>query len=185
MDILNRTSAPQILRFFDICFKEGVIDAYEFGDDFGAKEFYNRKMSDWTFGFLGKEEDLDWKVFRNGLYWFARMRKMSTFADSYIFRLRQVRSEWCLLPYCMRFYLMGVKEWVEYPNPVNIEIFKGQPKRHWNPNVGMKVFMRGDYFSYMHEFAHEYRQIPLENKPVSDAMMDGFCQCVFDLSSNY
>ena len=44
--VLNRTTGPQILRLFDVCFKQGVIDAFNFGNDLDAKEFLEEKQEE-------------------------------------------------------------------------------------------------------------------------------------------
>lgn len=182
---LNRTSAPIILRFFDTCFKQGVIDAYELGDDYEAEEFLAQKRADWSFGLLGKAMDMDWQAFRFTLYWWARNKHMSYLADSYLFNVRRKGHLWCFLPYCMRFYLMGVEEWLAYPEPSRLELFKGKAKVHWNPKLPSRQITINDIITYMHDFAYEFRRLPEEAKPISSASMDGFCLAVFDLSRKY
>lgn len=184
-EILNRTTAPQIVRFFDVCFKAGVIDAYSYGDDLSVKEFYEQKMSDWTFGSLNTGDVMDWKSFQFVLYWWARKYHMKSLAENYIFKIRTVSYQWCLLPYCMRFYLMGVKEWLDYPSPANIEVFKTLRRAHWSPTADVKAFTRGDYFSHLHDFAFHYRKLPEETKIATDTAMDTFVKALFDLSQKY
>lgn len=36
---LNRRSAPYIVRFFDYCYKRGVWDACDHGDDYEVRSF--------------------------------------------------------------------------------------------------------------------------------------------------
>lgn len=183
--VLNRTTAPQVVRFFDVCFKRGVIDAYELGDDLEAKDFLESRLEDWRFGVIGKPEDLDWQMFRFTMYFWARENHLTKFAEDYIFKVRSKNYTWCLLPYCLRFYLMGIKEWLDYPNPVNIEMFKHSSKVHWNPSVIPYKITTGDFISYMHEFAYDYRRRPEEDKEVSDTAMDSFCLAIFDLTRKY
>ena len=182
---LNRTIAPHILRFFDICFKQGVIDAYTLGDDLESKSFLETRKEDWKFGVLGKPEDHDWQMFRFTLYWWARRVNMKSLCENYIFKIRKIDPVWCFLPYCMRFYLLGIEEWLNYPNPVGIEVFKRSYRAHWDPGSGMKKFTRGDYFSYMHDFAYAYRGIPEEERPASCSSMEAFCQAMFDLPRGF
>ena len=59
---LNRTTAPQVVRFFDVCFKQGVIDAYNYHDNYGARDFLQRFKESWDFGVLGEPEDFDWEI---------------------------------------------------------------------------------------------------------------------------
>ena len=181
---LNRTTAPQILRFFDVCFKRGVIDAMDYGDDLDTREFLQARKNEWSLGILGKE-DSSWQFFCSNLYWWARNAKLMTLAEKYFFALRKKDLSWCLLPYCMQFYLLGIEEWLDYPNPANIEIFKSTPKLHWSPKGPIKKFIRPDYFSYLHNFYYQYSQIPEDLQTVSPTMMDSFVSAIYDLSSRY
>lgn len=183
--LLNRTTAPQAVRFFWTCFRQGVLDACEFGNDLDAKEFYERKTADWSFGLLGGPEDYDWQMFRQQLYWWARQAGLKSLAEGYIFRIRTKNYLWALLPYCMRFYLMGVGEWLKYPNPGGIQIFKLKPMTHWDPSSPVAKVTRVDVVSYLHGFEFEFRQTPEDGREVSEAAMSAFVKALFDLSSKY
>mgnify|MGYP006988898266 CR=1 FL=1 len=185
-NILNRTTAPQVIRFFDICFKQGVFDAYNLGDDLEAKAFLEERSEDWKFGILGEADDYDWQAFRFTLYWWARKYHMTGLAENYIFKIQTKNYLWCLLPYCMRFYLMGIDEWECYPNPVNIEVFKGQNKVHWDPSADVNKFTTQDYIYHMQDFAHKYRRLPEDYPyPVSPGVMDEYCKAIYDLTRKY
>ena len=181
-DVLNRTSAPQILRFFDVCFKQGVIDAGNYGDDLSVREFLESHREDWTFGALGEEEGCDWKWYRFILYRWARASHQANFAEDYIYQIKRVNYLWCFLPFCMRFYLMGLEEWLAYPVYSSLDRFKLEMRRHWNPNLPVKKITPMDTISYMHEFAHQYRNAPEGAKLLSPFTMDGFCQAVYNLT---
>lgn len=180
--LLDRAMAPHIIRFFDICFKQGVLDAYEYGDDMEAKSFLRARKEDWKFCTLTRENDQDWQTFRFTLYWWARRNHMSKLAEGFIFNLRTKTPAWCFLIYCMRFYLMGVSEWLEYPNPLPLEIFKHHGKIHWDPNERVKKITKPDFISYMYDFALDYRAIPEAERPMSVITMDGFVKALFDLT---
>ena len=183
--LLTRTTAPAVIRFMCYCFRRGVLDAYEFGNDSDAREFYNQKSEDWTFGTLQYSGDSDWKAFRSQLYWWSREAHMKTLAESYIFRIRNRNYTWCILPYCMRFYLMGVKEWLDYPNPGRIELFKQSGNVHWDPASPIKSITRMDVISYLHTFEFEFRRLEEGTVDVSAASMSSFIQALYDLSRKY
>ena len=183
--ILNRTTAKHAMHFFDVVFKHGVIDACEFGNDLDAKEFLDARRADWEFARLGSGEKYDWQAFRYDMYWLARRASMKTFAESYLFKIRSKNYPWCILPYCMRFYLMGVQEWLNYPNPSRIELFKTINRNHWDPNEPAQKITNTDIFSYLHGFEFEYRQLPEEGRPVSPVLMTSFNQALFDLTRKY
>jgi len=183
--LLTRTTAPKVILFFDLCFKRGVIDACEEGDDLGVKEFYEKRLADWRLGPIGSDDDYDWHMYRYWLYWIAREHRLKSLAESYLFRLNRKNYVWCLLPYCMRFYLMGISEWLKYPNPAPIEIFKGRPRVHWDPNSPNQAITRIDIMSYLHNFEYEYMKLPEEVKQVGDMPMSSFVKALFDLSRKY
>lgn len=183
--LLNRTTAPHVLRFFDLCFKQGVIDACAYGNDLDTKEFLEAKEADWSFGTLEQPDDYDWQAFRYWAYWLARRNGMKTLAENYFFRIRSHNYVWCVLPYAMRFYLMGIREWLRYPNPVGIEMFKSQNRIHWDPNEKTKAITKPDIISYLHEFEFQYRRLDIELQPVSETAMSSFIQALFDLSRKY
>jgi len=183
--LLNRTTAPQLIRFFDHCFKQGVLDACERGNDIDVKEFLEDKKESWDFGTILEPSDYDWHAFRYWVYWLARKRGMKSLAENYFFRIRVKNYIWCALPYCMRFYLMGIEEWLRYPNPVGIELFKATPRIHWDPNEEVKTITKPDIISYLHEFEFQFKKVPIEQKIISDAAMTGFVQALFDLTRQY
>ena len=183
--LLNRTTAPQAVRFFWTCFRWGVMDACEYGNDLEVKEFYEGHRQDWTFGVLSNPADFDWQMFRNQLYWWARQAGLKSLAEGYIFRIRTKNYIWALLPYCMRFYLMGVGEWLKYPNPGAIEVFKAKPMTHWDPSESLAKVTRMDIISLLHNFEFEYRQTPEEGREISDAAMSGFVSYLYDLTRKY
>lgn len=183
--LLTRTTAPQAIRLMCSCFKQGVLDACSYGDNIGAKEFVAQKRDDWSFGELGGAEEYDWQMFRNRLYWLARKNKQKSLAESYIFRIRAKNYTWCLLPFCMRFYLMGIEEWLRYPNPVRIELFKADGAKHWDPSEPNKAITKKDIISYLHGFEYEYRSLPAEKKEVAETALAAFIMAVYDLSRKY
>lgn len=184
-DLLTRETAPQAIRFMYLCFQRGVLDAHAFGSDLDAEEFYKDRMADWGFGTLAHPGEFDWKAFRSQLYWWAREHRMKTLPEKYIFRIRNKNYTWCLLPYCMRFYLMGIREWLDYPNPGRIEFFKQSGKDHWNPNAPIKSMTRTDIISYLHTFEFEFRRADTGVLGVSEASMSSFISALYDLSRKY
>lgn len=184
-DPLNRTTAPMVLRFFDICFKQGVLDAYNFTNDYGAKEFLDARKEDWRFGVLGEQDDFDWEMWRFTLYRWARQNHMMKFAESYLYRITKINYLWCLLPYSMRFYLMGIEEWLSYPNPSGIELFKHEGRVHWSPVHKPRKITKSDFRFYMQDFAYQYKRLPEEQRPISYSTMDEFTKAIYDLNHNY
>lgn len=185
MEYLNRTTAPQAVRFMFVCFRQGVLDACEYGDDMGVKEFVDAHKASWTFGILGEPDDYDWQAFRVKMYSLARRNHLGGFAENYIFRIRQRNYLWCLLPYCLQFYIMGLEEWLAYPNPQKIAAFKKAGSIHWDPNYPYKQIKRMDIINSMQEMALLYRRIPEEDRLIGATTMDGFIEAVYNLTRKY
>lgn len=133
---VNRTTAPNILRLFDYCFKQGVKEAMDMEDDYAVKEWVERREENHDYGLLSEPgEGFDWKRWRFTLYRWCRENRLNTIAENYIDRLRvfQGNMTFAIIPISMQFYLMGVGEWLEYPNPLAWAIFSTQAKIHWKP----------------------------------------------------
>lgn len=184
-DPLNRSSAPQVIRLFDACFKQGVLDAHRVGDDFLAKEFIGKHKGEFTFGLLGDGLEYDWQMFRFTLYRWARMYHLTNLAEAYILFIRSKNYLWAMLPYCMQFYIMGIEEWLAYPNPSRISLFKANAKVHWDVNYPVRKFSTADYVSYMHEIAFAYQRVPEEERPIQLSTLDGYCSALYNLTRKY
>lgn len=156
---INRTSAPNIIRLLDYCFKKGVQEASEFEDDYTAKEWLEEKLSTGGYGLLSEDSvDFDWKRWRFTLYRWCRDRRLNSLAENYIDKIRtyQATFAFAILPITMRFYLMGVQEWLEYPNGLNMALFKQNQKIHWKPMPKHLVKLTtNDYISLIQEFVYE------------------------------
>ena len=184
-DPLNRRNAPGIIRLFDTCFRQGVFDACDAGDDCMVRDFVSRHRSSWTFGtILGADEE-DWRSFRFIVYRWARENGNTFIAENYLIMIRKTNYLWCILPFCMWFYLMGAEEWLAYPDPTRIQVFKANKRTHWNQNVKVKAMTRMDFISYMHDACFQYRSLEPEKKLVNDLAMDNYCSAVFDLTRPY
>lgn len=112
---------------------------------------------------------------------------MTKFSENYVYCIVRKNYLWYLLPFCMRFYLMGIEEWLEYPNPVAIERFKLNSRSHWAPqkNLSLQRITVNDFISYMQEFVYAYRRVPEDKKTMNAGIMDGYCQAIHDLTRRY
>lgn len=183
---LNRTTAPQILRLCALCLKNGVLDAYEMGDDYAVEEFLRKHKEGWTYGVLGEPDDYDWKMWRFSLYKWCRRNALSQFADNYLYEVKRFNYLYCPILLSMRFYLMGIEEWLSYPNPVNIERFRKESAVHWAPmGAGSQKMTRKEIIAEMQNVAFQFRRRPEEAQEVSFGVIDEFCKAIYDLTSSY
>lgn len=182
---LNRTSAPNVVRLFDYSFKQGVIDAASFEDDYTAKEWMEERLEKGDYGLLPEHEvPYDWKRWRFTLYRWCREARMSPLAENYIDKIRHYQKDFlfAILPLSMRFYLMGVSEWLEYPNPVGLALFKQSPKVHWKPVPShLKKITNNDFISQVQEFVYERQAKNYEGDMLHsryDAFVFGLWRCL-------
>ena len=183
---LNRTSAPQILRLCLLCLKNGVLDAYDLGDDYAVEEFLTKHKKGWTYGILGEPDDYDWKMWRFALYKWCRRHGLSTFAENYLYEVKRFNYLYCPILITMRFYLMGIEEWLAYPNPVNIERFRKESSLHWQPmGQGSQKMTRREIIAEMQDIAYQFRRRPESEREISFSVLDEFCSAMFDLTSKY
>ena len=184
-DPLNRKNAPAIIRFYDVCFKQGVIDACKAEDDYAVREFLLEHKPLFKFGTVREPEGHDWRSYRFVLYKWARDNGMTSLAENYIMRVGKLNYIWSFLPCCLWFYIMGIEEWLEFPSASKLEAFKSNTRIHWDPGVVNRNITKMDYIYYMNEAAFAYKSMDVEEKLVSDSCMDGFCRAVHDLSQKY
>lgn len=183
---LNRNLAPNILRFFDICFKQGVIDACNYHDNYAAADFVAQRKEDWHFGILGEPDDFDWEMWRYTMYRWAREHGMHGFARTHLFQIVKKNPQWYILPHCMCFYLMGIEEWLAYPEPAKLQVFKTTRKTHWKKMPpGQQKMDKNDFITCMQGFAFEFRRVPRDFRPFNALTFDGYARAMHDLTRPY
>lgn len=167
----------QIAHLFDYCFKRGVIEAYDAEDDAAVMEWYEERKKDGGYGLISDMGlEYDWRRWRFTLLRWCRIAGIRTLGEDFIDGLKRdgnILS--AVFPFCMRFYLLGVKEWLDYPNQINIEYFRHNPRIHWTDN-GEK-FYNNDYIVYLHEFTYEAIDSGMD--PARIKRLDGFAQAMW------
>lgn len=163
--LITRRTAPEIIRLLDFCYKKGVIDACETEDDYAVQEWYDGVFQNGKYGLLTHiGEDFDWKKWRFFLLRWCRENRLSSLGYDYIDTIRQVNGfSYVLLPMAMRFYLMGVGEWLQYPNEHALELFRRTARRRWLNTLPkhMMNMKTDDYISLIQEFVYEFRKHPM------------------------
>lgn len=182
---LNRTTAPQILRLCSLCLKHGVLDAYEMGDTYASEEFLAKHKEEWTYGVLGEPDDYDWKMWRFFLYKWCRRGGLAKFAEKYLYEVKRCNYLYCPVLISMRFYLMGIEEWLAYQNPVGIEVYRGSSGLHWGAPRGAGKLTRTEIIADMQEIYYQYRRLPEERRDLSANVLNEFCSAIYDLTSKY
>lgn len=187
---LNRTTAPQIIRLFDTCFKRGVLDAQAQEDDYAVREFLERHKAAGDYGLVYDDENFDYRRWRFTIERWCRQYRIGSVGDTYLDSM-YVRT-WsrktfllAVLPMTMRFYLMGVEEWLEYPNPLGLELFKQTKKIHWKPVPShMKNMTTQDFLSLLQEFIYERQKMKLDGD-LTETQYDSFSRAMWAMTRKY
>ena len=163
---ITRASAPEVIRLLDFCYKKGVVDAAAVEDDLAVQDWLDAMHKQGKYGLVDfPDEECDWKRWRFFLLRWCRENRLSKLGFEYIDSLRKVSGfEYVVIPMTMRFYLQGVKEWLEYPNELGLVLFKSKYRQRWTNKVPqtMKVMRTDDFISLIQEYIYELRQYPME-----------------------
>lgn len=187
---LNRTTAPQVIKLFDECFRRGVMDASAEEDDYGCREFVDRHKADGGYGLVYDDTDFDYRRWRFTIERWCRESRLGSVGDTYLNSM-YVRTAsrqsflFAVLPMSMRFYLMGIEEWLEYPNPLGMALFKQERKQHWKPMPKhLKKLTTSDILSYLQEFIYERQKMGLEGD-LSPRQYDSFSEAMYKFTRKY
>lgn len=162
---ITRRNAQEIISLLDFCFRKGVLSAYEVGNDWQVKDWYDERLGNWSYGMVDyPDEEFDWRRWRFFLLKWCRENRLSMTTYELIDGVRVVQGmSYVLLLMTMRFYLLGVKEWLEYPNGAALAIFRSRRKQRWSNKVPehMKNMKNDDFISLIQEFSYEFRSNPV------------------------
>lgn len=174
---ITRRSAPEIIRLLDFCYKRGVVDACEVEDDIAVEEWYRSMIGSGHYGLVCmEEEECDWKRWRFFLLRWCRENRLSSLGYNYIDGIRKPTGFlYLIIPMTMLFYLLGVKEWLDYPNPLGMAIFKSKVRMRWPKDSLIKNMKNDDYISIIQEFIYKLRKNPMvEMKKIQPSTYDNF-----------
>jgi hypothetical protein len=162
----------------------------ELGDDYAAMDFLERHKADGGYGLVYDDEKFDWRRWRFVLERWCREFRLGsvgeTYIDSmYVRTLSRRNFLFAIIPISMRFYLMGVEEWLDYPNPAGAEIFRNTRKIHWKPvPKHMRIMTTPDIRSYVQEFIYERQKMAIEGD-LSDTQYDDFSRALWKMTQKY
>ena len=185
---MNRTTGPQCIRLLDICFRQGVFDACELDDNVYAKEFLDTMLETGGYGLLLEPtSNYDARRWQLALYRMCRFENLRSLVEGYIDRVHMYKNTylWALIPITMRFYLMGIQEWLEYPNPNALELFRHNRRVHWKKTTShLKAITRQDFITLVQEFVYERQDRNFEGD-LSAAKYDGFANALWRTNQKY
>jgi len=158
-------------------------------DDYAVQEFYDARMADGGYGqLLDDNDDFDWRRWQHALYRICRLNRVGNSTANYIDSIHRYQRTFvfALLPMTMRFYLEGIKEWLDYPNPSAIQMFKQNRRQHWTPNLPSHIrsIRTPDYIFMLQSFVYERQNMHLE-KDLSATHYDHFANAMWRLTQRF
>lgn len=162
--MINRQTAKMILKLLDYCFKKGVEDAFDADNEHWCNEFIERRYAKRDFSLLDVTDSYDWKEWRMILGRWCRYNRNLKLCPDYLDRVYSQNFYWSIFPIAMDFYILGIQEWLEYPNPYKLELFKVTSNIHWKPmpRKTLEKMSTDDKVSYIQQFAYERERIDPE-----------------------
>lgn len=132
--LLNWLNMNSLMRLMYQCYRKGVLDACEMNDDFFCQEFVDRHTENGTYGVLYLEGDMSRNEWIFTLYMLCREKRMFPLYKNYLEEVRSSQGMYGVtFPILMDFYLLGVKAWLEYPNPIRRGPFMHEKRTKWMP----------------------------------------------------
>lgn len=131
MSLIDRSTVKLVLRLLEYSFRQGVLDACKYQDEFLCREFIRQRRENHDFGTLDIGEPLDWEEWRYILTKWSMRCHIHTVCEKYLDKIVSMNYNWVIFPVAMEFYILGIEEYLEYPNIRNLELFKNKPRVHW------------------------------------------------------
>lgn len=133
--IITTQVARSIISLVDYCYRLGVFDAYEVGDEGLAREYLGEVSKVGVYGFLNDDfQAIDWEEWMLRLLAGARNTSWrSVMASLYSMVGKRPNNSYigAFVPISQMFYAKGVRDYSNYSNSCNIEVFRGRTKTQW------------------------------------------------------
>lgn len=129
-----------MLRLFDICYKQGVIDAYEMDDRSACEEFLQNTSGPKQFGLLSLPYDIKWREWLTILTRWALNNKMIRVVE-HVFNAITTYNGYLavVLPITFDFYVKGIKDYINNPTAWELSKFKNKLYAEWGGNTQRRM----------------------------------------------
>lgn len=184
MSLLDRSTVKLVLRLLDFSFRQGVLDACKYQDEFRCREFIKERRENLNYGVLDIDEPLDWVEWRYILTKWSIKGRFHKVSVKFLDRITTVNYNWVILPVAQEFYIRGIEEFLEYPNGRNLELFKSKHRVHWYYNgKPFKYITNDDIVTAIQDICYEKKRKDAgkEGSP-SKLSYDAFCRTVWTLT---
>lgn len=134
-NLINKSNLKRVLILLDRFYKMGVIDAMEKTDQWQARDFVSRMRESGTYGTIDRDYSMGWKQWLVFLKCECTIQKMWTQRAL----LQTITSNsgymFTIVPMTMAFYLKGIEDYWDNPNPVNKTFFLSKDFSLWGEKI--------------------------------------------------
>ena len=134
-NLINKSNLKWVLILFDHFYKMGVIDAMEKTDQWQARDFVTRMRESKTYGTIDKDYSLGWKQWLALVRYECSLKNWNKLRDL-LFCITSNRGYIAtILPLTMAYYLKGIEDYWDNPNPINKTLFLSRNFNLWSQKI--------------------------------------------------
>lgn len=159
---INYYSARALMRLFDACYKMGVEDAIEVGDEAQCMEFCAKMYAPMKFGRITKDFTYTWREWKFRLSQMLHEGTMYARKGLEFFNCVGSYGNYlsCVFPIAMDFYMRGIKDYCKHPNPSKWVMFNSKGFMLWKDKP-IKRPME-DFVRMCTEFCYDRMHLDME-----------------------
>lgn len=162
--LYSTTLLRQTFSLFDYAFREGVFDAATFGDNVVCEEFLKKYKQKPVFALLNTPREISWTEWRFVIGRWAALRHLGALTSKFLTRRGYTWFIRALYRVVQDFYFRGIEEWLQYSNPLSLEVFRGRVRVHWVPTnrTRFKTIRPDEFIAMAQEFAYSRMSVAKE-----------------------
>lgn len=177
--IITRTIALNIISLVDYCYRKGVEDAYDIGDEGLAREFLDKVSEIGVYGFLNEEGyTMGWKEWSLRLMSQSRMTRWNSPMTRYFTLVgNRVNQNYLgtFIPVSEAFYAKGVRDYTNNPYGCDFQLFQEKERVYWTAD-GLYNMNNRRYVDEIQLCAFDLQRrdrVVWENNPIAIATKSG------------
>lgn len=134
-NLINKRNLRKVFILFDHFYKMGVIDAMEKTDQWQARDFISRMRESGLYGTIEKDYSMGWKQWLALVRYECSLKNWLSVRDLLACITSSRGYVATILPLTMAYYLKGVEDYWNNPNPVNKTLFLSKDFNVWGEKI--------------------------------------------------
>ena len=134
-NLINNSNLRWVLILFDHFYKMGVIDAMEKTDQWQARDFVSRMRESGTYGTIDRDYSMGWKQWLALVRYECSLKKWNALRDLLACITSSRGYVATILPITMAYYLKGIEDYWDNPNPINKTLFLAKSFYQWGSKI--------------------------------------------------